>query len=65
MKQVMSTSNWLIFCGVNCLFHLVDGPHISDCACPVTEERCNEVESLVFDLFANLGASGAGIWFHK
>ncbi|KAL3502709.1 hypothetical protein ACH5RR_037158 [Cinchona calisaya] len=23
----------------------------------VTEERCNEVESLVFDLFANLGAS--------
>lgn len=25
----------------------------------VSEERCNEVESLVFDLFANLGATGA------
>lgn len=25
----------------------------------MTEERCNEVESLVFDLFANLGASGS------
>jgi len=25
----------------------------------VTEERCDEVESLVFDLFANLGATGA------
>jgi hypothetical protein len=24
----------------------------------VSEEMCNEVESLVFDLFANLGASG-------
>lgn len=24
----------------------------------VSEERCNEVESLVFDLFANLGAAG-------
>lgn len=24
----------------------------------VSEERCNEVESLVFDLFANLGATG-------
>ncbi|KAL8525195.1 hypothetical protein ACS0TY_014715 [Phlomoides rotata] len=24
----------------------------------VTEERCSEVESLVFDLFANLGATG-------
>lgn len=24
----------------------------------VTEERCDEVESLVFDLFANLGATG-------
>jgi len=31
----------------------------------VSEERCNEVESLVFDLFANLGATGAidmGSW---
>lgn len=27
----------------------------------VTEERCDEVESLVFDLFANLGATGARI----
>jgi GTP-binding protein len=26
--------------------------------CAVSEERCNEVESLVFDLFANLGATG-------
>ena len=26
--------------------------------CVVTEERCSEVESLVFDLFDNLGASG-------
>ena len=25
---------------------------------PVSEERCDEVESLVFDLFANLGATG-------
>lgn len=25
----------------------------------VSEETCNEVESLVFDLFANLGATGA------
>lgn len=25
----------------------------------VSEERCDEVESLVFDLFANLGATGA------
>lgn len=25
----------------------------------VSEERCNEVESLVFDLFASLGATGA------
>ena len=25
----------------------------------VTEETCDEVESLVFDLFANLGATGA------
>lgn len=24
----------------------------------VSEETCNEVESLVFDLFANLGATG-------
>lgn len=24
----------------------------------VSEERCDEVESLVFDLFANLGATG-------
>lgn len=24
----------------------------------VSEERCSEVESLVFDLFANLGATG-------
>jgi hypothetical protein len=24
----------------------------------VTEQRCSEVETLVFDLFANLGASG-------
>ena len=27
----------------------------------VSEERCNEVESLVFDLFANLGATGEAI----
>lgn len=27
--------------------------------CVVTEERCSEVESLVFDLFANLGATGS------
>lgn len=27
--------------------------------CVVTEERCSEVESLVFDLFDNLGATGA------
>ncbi|XP_021745292.1 uncharacterized protein LOC110711227 isoform X2 [Chenopodium quinoa] len=25
--------------------------------CDVSEERCSEVESLVFDLFANLGAT--------
>lgn len=29
----------------------------------VSEERCDEVESLVFDLFANLGASGKHIGF--
>ncbi|XP_073149159.1 uncharacterized protein [Henckelia pumila] len=29
----------------------------------VTEERCNEVESLVFDLFANLGATEAQLEF--
>ena len=28
----------------------------------VSEETCNEVESLVFDLFANLGATGAEIF---
>ena len=27
----------------------------------VSEETCNEVESLVFDLFANLGATGMEI----
>lgn len=27
----------------------------------VSEDTCDEVESLVFDLFANLGATGAEI----
>jgi len=30
----------------------------------VSEETCNEVESLVFDLFANLGATGAVLLFN-
>lgn len=31
----------------------------------VSEERCNEVESLVFDLFANLGATGKNYNFES
>ena len=41
-------------------------PSVLDCPFAVTEERCDEVESLVFDLFANLGATGArNIWNGK
>lgn len=38
--------------GINLIFFSLN-------ICVVTEERCSEVESLVFDLFANLGATGA------
>lgn len=34
---------------------------IGYCRVAVSEEMCNEVESLVFDLFANLGATGEQI----
>lgn len=43
------------------LFTWVIANVIGYCGYAVSEEMCNEVESLIFDLFANLGASGVEI----